>query len=131
MIIHSADPSFIINLLRLLQCLFLRQTRIADTEREGDQGHRQADTRDTQQSLRMLVGQNDGVPVRRADGVYLGEGEGIGIDFCGQCRVAKPILQLAGQNLSPDGAGDGVSEGAADVVRCEVDAGDDGKVCGG
>lgn len=79
----------------------------------------------------MLVGQHDGVPVRRADGIYFGKGEGITIDFCGQCRVAKPILQLAGQDLSPDGAGDRVSDGAADVVRGEVDAGDDGKVCGG
>lgn len=129
---HSlCQPSVIITFLRLLQALFLCQTRVADTEREDNQRYGQTDTRDTQQFLRMFVGQYDGVAVRRADGVCFGEGEWIGVDLSGQCRVAKPIQQLAGQNLSPDGAGYGVSDGAADVVRGEEDAGDDGKVCVG
>lgn len=36
--------------------------------------------------------------------------------------------QLAGEDLRPDGAGDGVAEGAADVVVGEVEAGYDGDV---
>ena len=69
----------------------------------------------------MLVACDDGLADRGADGVPCNNGERIAVGGERESLIGlegKVLLKLAGENLRPDGAGDGVAEGGADVVCC-------------
>jgi hypothetical protein len=68
---------------------------------------------------------------RRADGVERGVGVRVGVNERGESGVANLGLELARHELRPDRTGDGGAEGRADIVRREVETGNDGEVCAG
>lgn len=68
---------------------------------------------------------------RRANGVERGVSVRVGVYERGESGVADLDLELARHELRPDRTGDGGAEGRADVVRREVETGDDGEVCAG
>ena len=72
------------------------------------------DARNTQQSLHMLVAVDDGTTDRRADRIQSDHGERIPVCRKGQSGVRlerQVVLQCVGEDLSPDSAGHGSSEG--------------------
>lgn len=76
----------------------------------------------------MLVGQNNVVPIGRANRRSGCEFKGLRIDICGQGLVAKPVDELTGQYLVPNRTRDGVSKSTANVVGGKVKTGNDGEV---
>lgn len=76
----------------------------------------------------MAICHNDGIAVGGSDRISGRECKWISKDISGECGVAGLEGELAGDDLLPEGAGDCVSERAADVVCCEVDARYDGDV---
>lgn len=115
-------------LLRILQTLRLAQLRITDRQRKANQQHRQTNASNAKKTLDMAICDNDSVAVRGSDRVRQREREWVSKDGRSKRGVAGLESEFAGDDLLPEGAGDGVAEGAADVVGCEVDAGYDGDV---
>lgn len=77
----------------------------------------------------MHISQDNRIPVRRANSVRLRKGERVRVHLCSEGRVAERIRQFRDQRLGPDCAGDGASQGGADVVRGEKEGCYDGEVC--
>ncbi len=119
-------------LLGSLQALLGRQLRVPRAQTEDDQRDGEGDASDAEQSLRGLVGIDDGHSLGGVPGVFGGEAEGVAVGGYGEGGVGGHGGEvggyLGGEHLGPDGAGDGVAEGAADVVGCEIEGGDDGHV---
>lgn len=114
--------------LRLGQRLLLGENWVTDHHREGNQRHRETDTRDAQKPLGVLVSKNDVVSIGSANGVNACKFEWLGVDICSQGLVAKSVHELARQDLVPDCAGNGVSKCATDIVGCQEETGNDGEV---
>lgn len=76
----------------------------------------------------MLVSKNDVVSIRGANGVKGRKFEWLCVYIGGQCLVAKPVDELARQDLVPDRAGDGVSKCTTNIIGCEEETGDDSEV---
>lgn len=113
---HTKLLTITVTLLRLLQTLLARQLRIPNTQRKRNKRHRQANTRNAQNPLRMHVSQDNRIPVRRANRVRLRKGERVRVHLCSEGRIAERLRQFRDQRLGPDCAGDGASQGGTDVV---------------
>ena len=68
------------------------------------------------------------VPLGRSDRVRRGGSIRVGIHHERDCLVGDILFERARHELRPDRAGDGGSEGGAEVVRGEVETGHDGHV---
>jgi hypothetical protein len=115
-------------LLSLGKSLLLRQLGVPNAERENNQWNRQTNSSDAKQALRLLVGENHIISIRRPHRVRICEEQRLCIDFRCEGGISKPATELYGENLIPDGARNGIAQGAADVVGCKVNSGDDGEV---
>lgn len=97
--------------------MLLGQLGVAQTEGKGNQRHGQTDPRDTEKALGFHVGGDHAAAGRGADGVGVGEDEGLGIRLAGQVCAAESLFEFRWQDLVPDGAGDGAADGVAEVVE--------------
>jgi hypothetical protein len=100
--------------------LFVREARVAQAQREREQRHAEADARDAQQPLRVLVRVHDALPLGRAERVPNDCGERRGVHFERERLVRQPLRELARQNLRPDSTADRGAEGGPNVVPISV-----------
>lgn len=115
-------------LFSLEQGLFLGQLGIANAKGERNERYRQTDARNAKQSLRLLVCENDIIAIRSADRIDRRKHQGLGVNLGGESCVSEPVFQLRRKNLVPDGTGNGITKCASDVVRSEVNSGDNSQV---
>lgn len=115
----------------LVQVLHRLELGVVEQEGEADQRHTEAGAGNEQQALDVLVsfdkshalGGAPSVLQHKLERAAVGQGdEGVVVE------LGHFADNLLGQGLGPDGTGDGVTEGGADVVRGQVEGGDDGHV---
>lgn len=76
----------------------------------------------------MAICHDDSISIGGSNRVQCRESEWISVNSSGERGVSGLESELVGDDLLPESTGDGVAEGAADVVGCEVDAGHDGHI---
>lgn len=79
-----------------------------------------------------MVRVHNGKSLRGVEAICGGKREGVAIGGDSEGGVGRHGceigLELAGEDLSPDSTGDGVSESTTDVVGCEEEPGDDSNI---
>lgn len=128
------SPRSKIRITALLLCLgkslLSRECRVTNNQGEGNQRNRQADTRDTQQTLCLLIGENNVVSVGRTHRVGRCKHKRLGIDIRSEGFVAESVTQFRRQDLVPDCAGDCISKCTTDIVGGEVETSDYSEIYG-
>lgn len=117
-------------LLRLGKSLLPREYRVTNNQGEGNHRNCQADTRDTQQTLRLLIGENNVVSVGRTHRVGCCKHKRLGIDIRSEGFVTESVIQFGRQDLVPDCAGDCVSKCATDIVGGEEETSNHSEIYG-
>lgn len=106
-------------LLRIRQTLLVPKDRIAKHECERNQNDRETNTRDAQQPLDVLVRCDGRISDGCTNGVVRDKRERVAVDGRGGGFASDVVLEGFWEDLVPEGPGDRVAEGSADVVGCE------------
>lgn len=118
------------SLFRIRQALLIAQLRIPQAARKRNQRHTQTQPRDAQQPLNVPIRFDGSISLRSARRVDENLVERTGVPEIGLGGVIEALGEFFGDGLRPDRAGDGIAEGGADVVGCEVEGCNYGDVWG-
>lgn len=106
---------------------------VAQDQRERNKRNTQTYSRDTEQALCVLICVDDGGADGGSPGVLGDDSEWRAVHESSQSLVSEGcegLAELPGEDLCPDRAGNGVTEGAANAVGGEVETGNGSEVCG-
>ena len=115
-------------LLRIGQGLLLPKNRVTQHKGECNQQNGQTNTCDAQNSLNLLICDNDRVSQGSSHWVFRREYEWLLVDRGHSRGVPNFFLEHTRQKLAPKSAGNCVAKRRSDVVRCKVQSGDDSNV---
>ncbi|KAI6762629.1 hypothetical protein HG530_008609 [Fusarium avenaceum] len=134
-LIRPTDPSkactaSLAGLLVLHQVLLVSELGVTQAQRESDKRDTQADTGDGKKALHVLVCVDHGIALGGSNGEVEDGGKRLRVGVHGKGVVPEAreaLRETYGEDLRPDGAGDGVAKGRAHLVKGEVQTSHDGE----